>query len=181
MICTRWHCLLLLTSLSFTDCHTVCPTSCLPYIHVCPKCPFLWFALHGHFFMVCPTSCLPYIDWWPQNVSFVTSGSPYFMFALSEMSLPYVHVCPTGHVALHGNFFSSKWNICNFWFALLHVCPFWEVIALPSCLPYRKCCPTKCIFFNEFKNFCKICHKCSRYLFVVHNVSFVPMVRIYYS
>ena len=65
--------------------------SCLPYIHVCPKCPFLWFALHGHFFMVCPTSCLPYIDCcpacqflWPQNVSFVTSGSPYFMFALSR-------------------------------------------------------------------------------------------------
>ena len=93
--------------------------------------------------MVCPTSCLPYIDWWPQNVSFVTSGSPYFMFALSEMSLPYVHVCPTGHVALHGNFFHPNETFVTsgspyFMFALserslpyLHVCPT-ENVALPN-------------------------------------------------
>ena len=124
--------------------------SCLPYLHVCPKCPFLWFALHGHFFMVCPTSCLPYIDgrptcqfWWPQNVSFVTSGSPYFMFALSEMSLPYACLpyrkcCPTWQFFFHPNETFVTSGSPYFMFALserslpyLHVCPT-ENVALPN-------------------------------------------------
>ena len=133
--------------------------SCLPYIHVCPKCPFLWFALHGHFFMVCPTSCLPYIDCcptcqflWSQNVSFVTSGLPYFMFALSKMSLPYACLpyrkcCPTWQFFFHPNETFVTSGSPYFMFAL-------SEMSLPyTCLPYRKCCPTKCIFFNEFLKF----------------------------
>ena len=109
----------------------VCPTSCLPYIDCCPTCQFLW----------------------SQNVSFVTSGLPYFMFALSKMSLPYACLpyrkcCPTWQF-----FFSSKWNICNFWFALLHVCPFWDVIAL-HLFALQKMLPYQMYFFQRiFKIF----------------------------